>query len=434
MDRSPAILQRLLSLHPKRMDLSLGRVEKLLAKLGNPELQLPPVIHVAGTNGKGSTIATMRAILEAAGYRVHVYTSPHLVSFHERIRLAGQIVSDADLSRALSRCEDVNDGDPITFFEITTIAAFLLFTEQPADVLLLEVGLGGRLDATNVTPNPAVSVVTSISLDHELWLGDTLEEIAGEKAGILRKGVPAVFAQQPDGVRTVLESVAERVGAPCKIGGQDWMGRAEGGRLVVEDDTGLIDLPLPRLPGQHQIANAGLAVTALKVAGFLPEPDLVAKGILATEWPARMQRLQIGSYLQRVPSGSEIWLDGGHNPDAGRAAANFIADLEDRASKPLFLIAGMLNTKDPLHYFEAFRGLVRQVFTVPIKDTEASWTAEELSASAGAAGLPAEPMDNVTAVLDRICAQCVDQPPRILICGSLYLAGEVLAENGTPPQ
>lgn len=433
MDRSPAILERLLSLHPKRMDLSLGRVEKLLAKLGNPEMRLPPVVHVAGTNGKGSTIATMRAILEAAGHKVHVYTSPHLVSFHERIRLAGTIVSDADLSRALTICEEANDGDPITFFEITTVAAFLLFAEQPADVLLLEVGLGGRLDATNVVPNPVVSVITSISLDHEQWLGGTLEEIAGEKAGILRRGVPAVMAGQVDGVRDVLERAAARVGAPCRIGGQDWLGRQEGGRFVVEDETGLIDLPLPRLPGQHQIGNAGLAVTALKVAGLLPIPDLVEAGILATDWPARMQRLQSGTYLEQMPAGTELWLDGGHNADAGRVAASFIADLEERAPKPLYLVAGMLNTKDPLHYFEAFRGLVRHVFAVPIQDTEASWSAEELSRSAEAAGLTAGSMETVAEALDHIRRIADGETMRILICGSLYLAGEVLAENGTPP-
>jgi len=434
MDRSPAILERLLSLHPKRMDLSLQRVEKLLAKLGNPEMRLPPVVHVAGTNGKGSTIATMRAILEAAGQRVHVYTSPHLVSFHERIRLAGTMVSDADLSRALSLCETANAGDPITFFEITTVAAFVLFSEQPADILLLEVGLGGRLDATNVIPSPVISVVTSISLDHEAWLGDSLEEIAAEKAGILKMGVPAIFAQQPDGVRAVLEEAAQRVGAPYKVGGQDWTSRAESGRLVVEDETGLIDLPLPKLPGQHQIANAGLAVSALKMAGLLPAADKVEAGIAATCWPARMQRLRTGRLVQRAPAGSEIWLDGGHNPDAGKAVANFVADLEDRAPKPLFLIAGMLNTKDPLHYFEAFQGLVQQVFTVSIKGAEASWSAEELSRSAIAAGLTCEPMDDVGAVLDHLTDAAVPQAPRILICGSLYLAGNVLAENETPPR
>lgn len=433
MDRSPAILERLLSLHPKRMDLSLGRVERLLARLGNPEERLPPLIHVAGTNGKGSTIATMRAILEAAGQNIHVYTSPHLVSFHERIRLAGRLVSDDDLSRALALCEDVNDGDPITFFEITTVAAMVLFAEVPADCLLLEVGLGGRLDATNVAPDPMVSVITSISMDHEQWLGDTLAAIAAEKAGILRAGIPAVFAPQESAAGEVLEAAAARVGAPCLIGGQDWTARSDGGRLVVEDLNGLVDLPLPRLPGQHQVVNAGLAVTALKTAGLLPSQDRVEAGISATDWPARMQRLQTGRLVSQAPQGAEIWLDGGHNPDAGKAVASFMADLEDRVPRPLILVAGMLNTKEPLHYFEAFQGLVHHVYTVPIPETESSWTTDELSAKAITAGLSSDPMPDVAAVLDYLGRLDAATPPRILICGSLYLAGQVLAENGTPP-
>ena len=415
------------------MDLSLGRIERLLRVLGNPERRLPPVVHVAGTNGKGSTVATMRAILEAGGQRVHVYTSPHLVSFRERIRLAGTLVTDAELARALETCESANAGEPITFFEITTAAAFVLFAEVPADVLLLEVGLGGRLDATNVVPDPVVSAITPISLDHEQWLGDTVREIAAEKAGILRRGVPAVFAPQTDAVRAILEDAAARTGAPVRTAGQDWSARAEGGRLVVEDDLGLLDLPLPRLPGQHQIANAGLAVSALKAAGLLPAAERVETGIVTTDWPARMQSLQEGRFVDLAPPRAEIWLDGGHNPDAGRAAANFLADLEERAPKPLYLIAGMLNTKDPLHYFEAFKGLARHVFTVPIRDTEASLPAADLATSAEAAGLVAEPVDDVTAALARLRSAPSDEAPRIFICGSLYLAGEVLAGNGTIP-
>ena len=433
MHRSPAILERLLTLHPKRMDLSLGRIEKLLVRLDNPQMRLPPVIHVAGTNGKGSTIANMRAILEAAGQRVHVYTSPHLVSFHERIRLAGSLVTDEELSSALETCEQANDGDPITFFEITTAAAFLLFADTPADILLLEVGLGGRLDATNTIPDPVVSVITSISFDHEQWLGDTLPEIATEKAGILRRGVPMVTADQPDEVRDVLEEAARRAGAPCSLGGQDWSAREEAGRMVVEDGTGLIDLPLPRLAGNHQIANAGLAVSALKTAGLLPHSDIVERGLGETAWPARLQRLQTGDLVNRARAGSEVWLDGGHNPDAGAVSAGFLADLDDKAPKPVFLIAGMLNTKDPLHYFEAFAGLARHVLAVPIREAEASWSAEELADGARRAGLSAEPVADVATAIEAVNAMSTDEAPRILICGSLYLAGEVLAENGTPP-
>ncbi|MEM8811836.1 MAG: folylpolyglutamate synthase/dihydrofolate synthase family protein [Pseudomonadota bacterium] len=433
MDQSPAILERLLSLHPRRMDLSLGRMQRLLERLGNPENRLPPIVHVAGTNGKGSTIATMRGILDACGQRVHVYTSPHLVAFRERIRLGGTLVSDEDLSRALVHCETVNDGDPITFFEITTAAAFLLFSEKPADILLLEVGLGGRLDATNVVPDPAVSVITAISMDHEQWLGDTLEAIAGEKAGIIRKNVPVVTAPQPDPVRDVIAAHADRVGAPARFGGQDWIAREESGRLVVEDGSGLVDLPLPRLRGQHQIDNAGVAVTALKTAGLLPVPDRVEAGILATEWPARLQRLQSQALSDLAPADSELWLDGGHNPDAGQAAANFMADLEERAPRPLFLIAGMLNTKDPIPYFKAFNGLVRHVYTVPISGAEASYGAESLSDSAFAAGLASEPFADVRSALAFLKKTWDYGPPRILICGSLYLAGEVLGEFGPLP-
>ncbi len=439
MDHTTAILERFVRLHPREIDLSLGRLERLLAAMGNPERRLPPVIHVAGTNGKGSTTATMRGILEAAGKSVHVYTSPHLVRFHERIRLGvpwgGQLVDDDRLVAALLETERLNDGQSITQFEITTAAAFKLFAEAPADVLLLEVGLGGRLDATNIVEKPAASVITSISMDHERYLGDTLAAIAGEKAGILKRGVPAVSAPQPEAVRTVLARAAGRLGVRLSIGGEDWMVAEERGRLTFHDEDGLVDLPLPRLIGRHQHLNAGTAIAALRAAGMWPQdPAVWEAGIARVDWPARMQRLTSGRLVDEAPKGAEIWLDGGHNPGAGEVIAAVMGDLEERVPRPLFLISGMLNTKDPVGFFRPFKGLARHVFTVPVVSSDAGRDPAELAAAARTAGLTAEPASSVRTVLRLMSEALAGQPaPRILICGSLYLAGDVLVQNGTPP-
>lgn len=439
MDHTTAILERFVRLHPREIDLSLGRLERLLAAMGNPELKLPPVIHVAGTNGKGSTTATMRAILEADGKRVHVYTSPHLVRFHERIRLGapggGQLVDDDRLVAALLETERVNDGQPITQFEITTAAAFKLFSEAPADALLLEVGLGGRLDATNVVPRPAASVITSISMDHERYLGDTLEAIAGEKAGILKRGVPAVSAPQPGVVRDVLARTAGRLGIRLGIGGEDWMVAEERGRLTFHDEDGLVDLPLPRLIGRHQHVNTGTAIAALRAAGMWPhDPAISEAGITRVDWPARMQRLTSGRLVDEAPKGAEIWLDGGHNPGAGEVIAAVMGELEERVSRPLVLISGMLNTKDPVGFFRPFKGLAMHVFTVPVQSSDAGRDPVELCAAARTAGLVADSAVGVRSVLRLLSEAFAGKPaPRILICGSLYLAGDVLVQNGTLP-
>jgi dihydrofolate synthase/folylpolyglutamate synthase len=433
-DESGAILQRLMALHPRQIDLSLGRLTRLLAALGNPERRVPPVIHVAGTNGKGSTVAFLRAMLEAAGKRVHVYTSPHLVRFHERIRLAGTLVGEDELVAVLEEVERINGGEAITQFEITTAAAFVLFARHPADVLLLEVGLGGRLDATNVIDRPLASVITPVSIDHTAFLGDTVEQIAIEKAGVLKRGVPGIISAQSEAVRDVLEACAGRVRAPLLISGQDWQSREERGRLVFEDEDGLLDLPLPRLSGRHQQENAGVAIAVLR---RLRELGVTAAhievGLLNVQWPARMQRLTSGPLLDMLPPESELWLDGGHNPEGGRAAASTMAELEERVARPLMLVAGMLNTKDSEGFFAPFSGLAAGVHTVPIPGNPSSLSAEDVAAAADFAGLPALAHESLEAALRGIEVEPDNLPPRVLITGSLYLAGEVLAANGTPP-
>jgi dihydrofolate synthase/folylpolyglutamate synthase len=322
-----AILARLLALHPKRIDLSLGRMWRILEALDHPERDVPPVIHVAGTNGKGSAIAFMRAMLEAAGKRAHVYTSPNLVRINERFRIAGTLVSDDELAAVLAECEQANGNAPITVFEIETAAAFLLFARHPADVLLLEVGLGGRLDATNVIERPAASVITSVSIDHVDLLGDTLEKIATEKAAILRRGVPAVIGRQSEGPLAIITRRAEEIGAPLHTMGQQWVAGEERGRLVYQDEGGLLDLPAPRLFGRHQFDNAGTAIAALRAAGLALPARAFEQGIVRADWPARMQRLTSGKLLALAPAGSEVWLDGGHNADGGRTIAAALADL-----------------------------------------------------------------------------------------------------------
>jgi dihydrofolate synthase / folylpolyglutamate synthase len=434
-----SIVARLTALHPKRIDLSLDRVQRLLAALDHPERKLPPVIHVAGTNGKGSTIAFLRAILEAVGQRVHVYTSPHLVRFNERFRLGepgeGRLVSDDELAATLEECERANAGAPITVFEITTAVGLLLFARHPADVLLMEVGLGGRLDATNVVDNPLATIVTPISIDHTDFLGDRLDKIAAEKAGILKRGVPAIVAAQSRDALAVIERQAARLGAPLKIAGEDWTATEERGRLVYQDETGLLDLPAPKLYGRHQFENAGLAIAALRaIKPFKIPPAAFESGIVKAEWPARLHRLSQGRLVELAPSGSELWLDGGHNPDGGRAVAAALADLEERVSRPLVLIVGMLASKDCEGFLRNFTGLARRLIAVPVPNADKGLSAEAVADAARAIGLPATSRDNLTEALETARKLDLDPPPRILITGSLYLAGEVLRENGTPPQ
>lgn len=435
---SDIILERLTKLHPKLIDLSLGRTWRLLDALGNPERSLPPVFHIAGTNGKGSVSAYLRAALEAGGYAVHSYTSPHLVRFHERIRLAGRPksapIDEEDLARLLAECESANDGEPITFFEITTAAALLAFSRAPADALVLEVGMGGRLDTTNVVAKPAVSIITPVDLDHQSFLGDTLALIAAEKAGILKRDVPAIIGPQSDEARIAIEMAAERTGTRLFIHGQDFTAHEEGGALIYQDEVGLLDLPLPRLAGRHQIDNAGIAICALRRAGMLPlERDAVARGLTEVEWPARLQRLTRGPLFSHLPENTEVWLDGGHNPAAGRAVAETMADLAQRDlqgdARPLMLICGMLDTKDATGFFAPFRGLAAHVETIAIPGADAALPADKLAEAARDAGLDATPAAHLDQALERAIVAAGRATPRILICGSLYLAGYVLKEN-----
>ena len=433
-----AIVARLTALHPKRIDLSLDRIERLLAALDHPECKLPPVIHVAGTNGKGSTIAFLRAILEAAGKRVHVYISPHLVRFNERYRLGqsgeGVLVSDAELSATLEECERVNAGAPITVFEITTAVGLLLFARHPADVLLMEVGLGGRLDATNVVEHPLATIITRIAIDHTDFLGPTLDKIAIEKAGILKRGTPVIVAAQARDALAAIERQAAKLNVPLKIAGEDWTATEERGRLVYQDEAGLLDLPAPKLYGRHQFENAGLAIAALRaIKPFKISPAAYEAGMIKADWPARLQRLAQGRLVELAPAGSELWLDGGHNPDGGRAIAAALADLEERVSRPLVLIVGMLASKDCEGFLGNFTGLVRRMIAVPVPGAETGMSAEAVADAARAIGLPATSRDNLIEALDAARKLDLDPPPRILITGSLYLAGEVLRENGTLP-
>ena len=433
-----SIVARMTALHPKRIDLSLDRIERLLAALDHPERKLPPVIHVAGTNGKGSTIAFLRAILETAGKRVHVYISPHLVRFNERYRLGqsgeGVLVSDAELSATLEECERVNAGAPITVFEITTAVGLLLFARHPADVLLMEVGLGGRLDATNVVEHPLATIITRIAIDHTDFLGPTLDKIATEKAGILKRGTPAIVAAQARDALAAIERQAAKLNVPLKIAGEDWTATEERGRLVYQDEAGLLDLPAPKLYGRHQFENAGLAIAALRaIKPFKISPATYEAGMIKADWPARLQRLAQGRLVELAPAGSELWLDGGHNPDGGRAIAAALADLEERVSRPLVLIVGMLASKDCEGFLGNFTGLVRRMIAVPVPGAEKGMSAEAVADAARAIGLPATSRDNLIEALDAARKLDLDPPPRILITGSLYLAGEVLRENGTLP-
>lgn len=431
-------IEHLMTLHPKGFDLSLDRVTRLLERLGNPQDRLPPVIHIAGTNGKGSCAAFSRALLEAAGHLVHVHTSPHLVNWAERYRLAaeggGKLVDDDVFAEAIARVAKANAGQTITVFEILTAVTFVLFSEHPAEAAIIEVGLGGRFDATNVIKRPAVSVIMPISMDHEAYLGDRVELIAAEKAGIMKRGCPVVIgAQESDTALQVLIETAERLDCPTVVYGQDFLAFEENGRMVYQDEDGLMDLPLPRLPGRHQYANAAAAIAAVKAAGFELSHRAAEKAMANVAWPARMQKLTQGKLVDLAPKGADIWLDGGHNPGAGVVIAEALAEQEEKNPRPLVLISGMINTKDQTGYFSAFKGLARHVYTVPVVNSDAGVPNDELALRAEEAGLSAEPVSSVASALMLLRDGWDGPAPRILIGGSLYFAGAVLAENGTPP-
>ncbi|WP_339646247.1 folylpolyglutamate synthase/dihydrofolate synthase family protein [Jannaschia helgolandensis] len=409
-----------MTLHPKVIDLVLDRVHRLLSALDHPERRIPPVIHIAGTNGKGSTQAMIRAGLEAAGDVVHAYTSPHLARFHERIRVAGTLIEEDDLARLLAECEAANGGEQITFFEITTCAAFLAFARTSADWTLLEVGLGGRLDATNVI-HPALTVITPISMDHEAFLGDTIEAIAGEKAGILKSGVPCIVGPQDERALEVIEYRAARLNAPLHVQGQHWHVTEEGGHLIFQDEDGLMDLPLPRLIGRHQVDNAGMAIAALRALKRTAGADAA---MTDADWPARMQRLRTGPLVD-LAGVADLWLDGGHNPAAGHALAEALTRLPPR---PLHLICGMLNTKDATGYMTPLAPLAKHLHAVSIPGEANTLPAADTAAAAKRAGIPASTALSVANAIATIKATTPDA--RILICGSLYLAGNVLRENG----
>lgn len=433
------LLSRLAALHPKRIDLNLDRMQRILAALDHPEQKLPPVIHVAGTNGKGSTVAFLRAILEAAGLRVHVYTSPHLVRINERFRLGhaggGLFATDAQIEDAFAECERANNNQPITLFEIETAAAFVLFAQNPADVLLLEVGLGGRLDATNVVDKPLASVITPIGMDHVEFLGETLASIAGEKAGIIKQGVPVISAEQRPDAQAVIEQTARRMHAPLSSGTQEWHVHIEHGRLVYQDERGLLDLTAPRLFGRHQFDNAGLAIATLRaIDAFKIDAHAYETGIARAEWPARMQRLTSGALFNFAPGGAELWLDGGHNADGGRVAAAALADLGERMERPVVLITGMMGNKDARAFLSNFAGLTRHVIAVPVPGNENAMPPEALADAVRSLGLRADTAPGVEQALTAISTLVYEVPPRILITGSLYLAGHVLGVNGTLPQ
>ena len=435
---SDIVLERLNKLHPKLIDLELSRVLRLLERVGHPEKKLPPVIHVAGTNGKGSVIAYLRAFLEAAGYRVHVYTSPHLVRFNERIRLAGKLIEESALIDVLEECEQANGGQRITFFEITTVAAFLAFMREPADVVLLETGLGGTFDATNVIDQPLASVLMPISMDHMQFLGDTLAEIAANKAGIIKQGRPAIVGRQPPEALAVFEAKAKELNAPLYRYGKEWS--CDGllkDSLRFQDDRGPRRYPPPGLLGTHQFANAGTAIAATRwLEGFKIDDGAIARGLRQVEWPARMQRLTHGFLVEMLPQGWELWLDGGHNEDASQVIADMIRDWQDQDRKRgtelrAHAIFGMISTKDPVAFLKPLAPLLEDLNAVAIPGDHASLSAEQCVKAGTEVGLISSAFPSVEAALRSVVDGHNDGPPcRVLICGSLYLAGTVLAENG----
>ena len=420
------ILARLLKLHPKLIDLSLGRLQRLLASLGHPERHLPPIVHVAGTNGKGSTIAFMRAALEASDRTVHVMTSPHLIRFNERIRLAGEFISDEHLIDVLTACEAANGGEAITYFEITTAAAFLAFRDTPADILLLETGLGGRLDASNVINQPRLTAITTVSLDHQNFLGSNLAEIANEKAGILKRGVVGVIARQHPEAAKVIERNAKEVGAPLLRQGYEWDAKRQDTHLWFSSSKCDLRLPMPGLHGPHQIQNAGQAVASLQNLGDLtPKPEDIAAGLLSAHWPGRLQRLTKGPLLEGFDG--ELWLDGGHNPGAGAALAETLLTWrnDDSDVRRPHLIVGMLNNKDAENFLAPFRSMAPHIHAVPVPHEEAGMAPGRIVQAAKRLGLMATQAPDVASALLDIA----DPSPRVLICGTLYLVGSVLAAN-----
>ena len=419
--RIEGIVARLHGLHPRLIDLSLERLEALLAKLGHPERRLPPVIHVAGTNGKGSTCAFLRAMGEAAGLRVHVYTSPHLVQFNERIRIAGRLVSDEDLAAALEEVERVNDGAAITVFEVITAVAFHLFAEVPAELCVLEVGLGGRGDATNVIAHPAACAITSISLDHRELLGETLAMIAGEKAGIMKAGVPVAIGVQPVDVADVLLAAAARVAAPVWLRGREWRVEARPTGFRYGDAGGLLDLPLPALAGAFQLDNAGIAIAALRASGVAVGDAAIGRGIASAEWPARLQRLH-GSLAALLPADWELWLDGGHNPGAGVVLAEHLRSWADR---PVHLVVGMKQSKDANEFLRPLVSYATTVWAVAEPDQHDARPVEAIVAASGGVARPGPRLVDALRKVPREAG-----PARVLVCGSLYLAGEVLKLDG----
>ncbi len=427
---SAALLRRMQGLHPKSIDLSLGRIERLLSALGMPQQRLAPVIHVAGTNGKGSVIAFLKAMLEAAGKRVHTLTSPHLVHFHERIGLAGDSgnapITEEYLVDVLQRALAANGKEPITYFEITTAAAFLAFAETPADFVLLETGLGGRLDATNVVERPLLTIITPISIDHKRFLGETIAAVAGEKAGILKPGVVCVVAPQRVEALEQIEERAADLGAPLLVAGRDWDAYEQHGRLIYQTPHELLDLPLPKLVGRHQIDNAAAAITA---AREIIEPAgieaVLGTGLATAQWPARLDRLVPGSLHAYVHPETEIWLDGGHNPAAAEVLARTMAELEERVPRPLHLVCGMMANKDAAAFFHAFQGLAQWASTLSIPGEPNCIDDASLAETARANGIEAQPARDLAEAL-KLSQAAASEPVRILICGSLYLAGHVL--------
>jgi dihydrofolate synthase / folylpolyglutamate synthase len=420
-------LERLTKLHPKLIDLSLGRVKRLLDRLGNPHQKLPPVIHIAGTNGKGSVLAFLRAFLEAANYRVHVHTSPHLERFNERIRLAGNLIDEDALSALLEECEAANDGDPITYFEITTVAALLAFARTPADIVLLETGLGGRLDATNVVDEPALTVITPISLDHQQFLGDTLAEIAAEKAGILKPNIPVISADQEDETRVVIAAKAESLDAKLIYEGEDWHIQAEPDEFIFETKDDKQKFPRPTLVGDHQLNNAAQAIACVRhLEDFIVPDHAIRAGLRNVEWPARLQRLRTGSLVEMLPGDWELWLDGGHNTAAAEVIA---AEVKTSwADAPLYLVFGMLNSKQPGKFLSVLAPSVSEIRTVAIPGEAATLSADEAMEAAKTVGIHSSPANNVEEAVKAL-VEIGPASARILICGSLYLAGTVLADN-----
>ncbi|MCP4074346.1 MAG: bifunctional folylpolyglutamate synthase/dihydrofolate synthase [Hyphomicrobiales bacterium] len=439
--KTDALIEHLSQFHPKGYDLSLGRISELLAKLGNPQKHLPPVFHVAGTNGKGSVIANLRAILEAGNYSVHAHTSPHLVDYHERYRIGhdknegvakSRLVSDDMLAEALGRVADANDGDRITVFELLAATMFVLFSEQPADYSIVEVGLGGRFDGTNVIDKPLVSIITTISLDHQAHLGNTIGEIAFEKAGIIKPGCAVIIGNQPDEVREVLENIANEKKCPMMIAGQDFDYYEEAGRFIYQDVDGLLDLPLPNLRGEHQLANSATAIAATRLANCGIDEFAYENAMRGIYWPGRFEQLKPGKITSGFAEEMEIWIDGGHNVGAGEAISFELKSLNDARPKNLIVICAMLNTKNPQQYFAQFAALKPRIFTVPITTSEHGIPAQDLVRFARDAGMEATACEHLDVALFQ--AGEINGDSRLLIAGSLYLVGEVLKKNGTLPE